>query len=158
MSSFFRDSRIWAIINLLTIPIGVVKGYRDALSITLRSEDHPEILCLSIIVLVPVVVLFTAARGKGALRIPSLRSCPLRWRRDPLAFLMGISLLALGNVLGSTLGLWKSGTRGLWMVAAYGSLLLGVLIGQALVYQIFRREIMMNGESPPAADAPFGSP
>ena len=101
--------------------------------------------CVSAFIL--IVLLCSAAiwyaRLRGAtLRLPSMRrGFPGPFRDDPLQCLFVGTVMSLGIVVGSALGLGGSGSYGHWAFLMNLTVLVSLLFAQALNYFLHRRVI-----------------
>jgi hypothetical protein len=144
----FRNGRVWIVFNTVLIPLSIWTGYAEMAPTTLQRTNPDIILCISIFVLIPIFVLgaVSLATDKRRLRTPAWNRFPLNWGGDPLQALFIMTLCTLAAVVGSLFRLGSSRTGGAWTVAAHTSLLLGLLIGQAIVYRVYRDRIAHSGK------------
>jgi len=132
------------VFNIATVPLGFWMGYGAMAPENLRGTNPDQFLCLAILIGMPVFVIGTLSLSRkrySSFRAPSLYRNPLRWESDPLQALF-ITVGMLGCAVGSQIRITGSGSVGFWMVMAFWSTVVGLLIGQAFGYLIFRRQII----------------
>jgi hypothetical protein len=140
-----RAKLFWFVVNIATIPLGLWTGYGAMAPENLRGTNPDQFLCLAVLVVMPFFVLGTLwlSRAKySSFHKPSFYRNPLRWDSDPLQALFITTLGTFGLAIGSQIRIAGSGSVGFWMVMVFWSILVGLVIGQALGYWIFRRHIV----------------
>jgi hypothetical protein len=135
---FLEDGPLWLIFNLSEIALGAYMGLRIELSSNPDVTNSSGLLCIGLLVTMTIFVLGVVSHARGRLRAPSLRRFSLNWLGDPLQALFVGTLATLALILG---GVFRAGIRGLWNLAPHVSILAGLLVGQAIVYRVFRSEI-----------------
>jgi hypothetical protein len=135
---FLEDGPLWLIFNLSEIALGAYMGLRSEPSSNPDVTDSSGLLCIGLLVIMTVFVIGVVSQASQRLRAPSLNRFSLNWSGDPLQVLFIATLVTLALIVG---GVFRAGIRGLWTLAPHVSILAGFLIGQAIVYWAFRREI-----------------
>lgn len=143
----FGNGRVWIVFNTVLIPVCIWTGYAEMTPSILQRTNPDTILCISILVLIPIFVIGAVSLATDkSLRMPAWNRFPLNWGGDPLQALFIMTLCTLAAVVGSLFRLGSSGADGVWTVAAHASLLLGLLIGQGIVYGVYRDRIAHSGK------------
>jgi len=122
-------------------------GYSSLSAEKLRNKNPDVIFCSLILLVTPLFALWSVNYSirrwnHSRLARPSLSRNPLNWWHDPLQSLFISTRVAVSSAIGSALRLPTIGSVGFWMVAAYTSLAIGLLVGQILVYRIYRENII----------------
>jgi hypothetical protein len=73
---------------------------------------------------------------------PHIEQNPFNWWHDPLQSLFISTCIAISTAIGSALRHPSLGSVGFWTVAFYSCIALGLLVGQILVYRIYRENII----------------
>jgi hypothetical protein len=138
---------IWYVVNVTLIALALPGGYHSLSPEKLLSKNPDAIFCGSILLITPLFSLlsvgYSIRRWKHTrLARPSFGRNPLNWRHDPLQSLFISMCGAVSMTVGSALRHPTIGSVGFWMVAAYTCFALGLLIGQVLVYRIYRENII----------------
>ncbi|PYU67219.1 MAG: hypothetical protein DMG52_34610 [Acidobacteria bacterium] len=87
---------------------------------------------------------------------PSLSRNPLNWWHDPLQSLFISTCIAGSSAIGGALRRPTIGSVGFWTLAIDVCFALGLLVGQILVYRIYRENII--GPNAVHAHAPISTP
>jgi hypothetical protein len=135
---FLQDGPLWLIFNLSQIALGAYMGIRMGFSSDADVAHSLGLLCIGLLVTTTVFVIGVVSHASKRLRAPSLNRFSLNWVGDPLQVLFIETLVISALIVG---GVFRVGIRGLWTLAPHVSMLAGLLIGQAVVYRAFRREI-----------------
>lgn len=132
----------WVAFNSGLILLGLWTGSGETFLDTLSVARSGIIVCVSIVILVPAFVIGSVSLAATEhFQTPGWSRFPLNWSKDPLQALFIMTWCTLAAVLGGLSRLGSSGSGGVWSIAAYVSLLFGLLMGQAMVYRIFRGRI-----------------
>jgi hypothetical protein len=135
---FLEDGPLWLIFNLSEIALGAYMGLRIEHSSNPDVTNSSGLLCIGLLVIMTIFVIGVVSHASQRLRAPSLNRFSLNWVGDPLQVLFVATLATLALIVG---GVFRAGIRGLWTLGPHVSILAGLLIGQAIVYWAFRREI-----------------
>jgi hypothetical protein len=123
------------------------QGYVSLAPERLRHVNPDAVLCSLILLTTPLFALGTVRYSVRVcnvdrLRRPSLDRNPLNWWYDPLQSLFittcNIAAMAVGSLLHEPTG----SSVALWMVAMYFCTTFGLVIGQALVYRVYRERVV----------------
>lgn len=137
----------WFVVNFGLTIFSAIGGYSSLSPERLRQTNPDLILCLVILGIMPLFTLgsiyYSIARRKNeTLRRPSLKRSPLNWWDDPLQSLFLSTVCAAALFIGSVLRLPSVGSKGFWTSAMYGAMMVGLFLGQALAYRVFRSRII----------------
>lgn len=126
--------------------LSVWSGY-SSMDANRLPRTNPNIIDCIVVLLLMLSFAFGAMFyfRNGRLTRPSIGRLPLSFSRDPLQLLFIFSLCLLGMLLGGCFRIDTVGTAGHWRVAVYASAFMGLLIGQALGYAMFRKHISRSG-------------
>jgi hypothetical protein len=139
-------------LNIGLVLLSLRGGYMMMAPERLHRDNPDGVLCLILLVIMPLFVLGAVAysiyRWKcNVLLCPSWDRFPLNWWGDPLQSLFistwNTAAITLGAI--ARLPIDKSAdyrTIAFWMVASFGSITIGLLIGQFFAYRIFRNRIV----------------
>ena len=75
---------------------------------------------------------------------PTWTRNPINWWYDPLQSLFISNFISAGMAIGSALRLSKGTETGFWLFISYCCMAIGLLIGQLLVYRVFRARIVKS--------------
>ena len=144
--SKLRDKRTWIVVNTMLVLLSVCTGYAETAP-DILAQANPELaLCITTLVMVPIFVAITASQAKpGSLVIPSWKRSPLRWSGDPLQAIFESTWCALGLFVGSLIRAYAQ-HFGFWMAASFGSIFIGFLLGQLIVFCRYWHEIKSSDE------------
>jgi hypothetical protein len=139
--------KIWYVINIALVALALPGGYNSLSSERLRHTNPDAIACGSILLLIPVFsvgsVSYSIRRwNHHRLARPSLSRTPLNWWHDPLQSMFISTCIMVSTAIGSALRRPTIGSVGFWTVAVYACFALGLLVGQILVYRIYRQDIV----------------
>lgn len=136
------SSRVWLAFNILLIPLSVWTGYAGMVSPRVSQAGPDFTLCVVLLIMLPVFVVATV-RFAEICRFPrpTWDRFPFNWRRDPLQSLFMASVCSLGTFFGSLLRLTVSGIAAIGAVGVYGSIFFGLILGQTLVYWMYRKHL-----------------
>jgi hypothetical protein len=138
---------IWYVINIALVALALLGGYNSLSPERLRHTNPDAIACGIILLVMPLFsigsVSYSIRRwNHDRLARPSLSRDPLNWWHDPLQSLFistcGMAAMALGSAVRRP----TIGSVGFWTVAVYACFALGLLVGQILVYRIYRENII----------------
>ncbi|HVU08249.1 MAG TPA: hypothetical protein VHG89_06875 [Verrucomicrobiae bacterium] len=138
---------VWQIINVSLVILAAFGGYSSMSPDKLKQMNPDIIFCTIILAMMPVfavgTVFYSIRSGKGeTLPRPSWNRHGLNWWYDPLQSLFISNFVIAGLAIGSALCLPKTTETGFWLFASYCCMTVGLLIGQILVYRIFRSRIV----------------
>jgi membrane protein DedA with SNARE-associated domain len=132
----FTDGRIWAFLNGALLIASIWVGYGELDPTRVRASNAEAILCILLIVLLPILLLSWVHFSRQQYRRPAWNRSPLYWR-DPFQALFLSSRYFLAMFAGGLVRVHESGARGFWLAAAFGSMGLGLLIGEQIVYRMY---------------------
>jgi len=138
---------IWYVINIALVTLALPGGYNSLSPEKLRNKNPNAIFCGLILLVIPLFAMgsvnYSIRRwNHSRLARPSLSRNPLNWWHDPLQSLFISMCVAVSMAIGSALRHPTIGSVGFCMVAAYTCFALGLLVGQILVYRIYRENII----------------
>jgi hypothetical protein len=137
---------VWFLVNISLVALSVRQGYASLAPEQLRHVNPDAVVCSAILLTLPLFALFTVHYSVrrcnvGKLRRPSFDRNPLNWWYDPLQSLFistcNVAAMAVGGLLHR-----PSGSVAFWMVASYFCFTFGLLIGQMLVYRVYRDRVV----------------
>jgi hypothetical protein len=137
---------IWLVVNVSLVALSVRQGYASLAPEQLRHVNPDAVFCSLILLTLPLFALGTVRYSVRRwnvekLRRPSLYRNPLNWWFDPLQSLFistcNIAAMGVGSLLRRA-----TGSVAFWMVATYFCALIGLVIGQVLVYRIYRDRVV----------------
>ena len=138
---------IWYVINIALVALALLGGYNSLSPEKLRHTNPDAILCGIILLGTPLFALLAVGFSiqgwkQNSLARPSFDRNPLNWWGDPLQSLFistcGMAAMALGSAVRRP----TIGSVGFWTVAVYTCFAVGLVIGQILVYRIYRENII----------------
>ena len=137
---------VWLVVNVGLIALSARQGYMSVGPEQLRHVNPDAVLCSLLLVILPLFVWGTVGYSVRQwkvekLRRPTFDRNPLNWWFDPLQALFittcNMAAMAVGGLLrGAT------GSVAFWMVASYFCFFVGLVVGQILVYRIYRERIV----------------
>jgi hypothetical protein len=137
----FKKKGVWIAVNSLLVVLSLVTGYGETAPETLSHKNPDLVGCVVVFVMATIVAVASVNLAKDCRLIqPSWSRCPFRWDRDPLQALFVTSWCALGLFIGS-LFRYSVQSSGFWVAAAFGSIFIGLLLGQIIVFLRYRHEI-----------------
>ena len=138
---------IWFVINIALVALALPGGYQALSAEKLQKMNPDAIFCGSILLVTPLFAMWTVNYSirrwnHSRLARPSLSRNPLNWWHDPLQSLFISTCISVSAAIGSALRHPTIGSVGFWMAAAYTCFALGLLVGQILVYRVYRENII----------------
>jgi hypothetical protein len=139
----------WVVVNSALIALAFEGGYVSLTPDRLRHTNPSPLLCLIILLITPPFAIWTVAysiqRWKSdPLPRPSWSRNPLNWWRDPLQALFISTSIMSAMAIGGAFRQPTFGSLGFWTLGVYVSLAIGLIVGQILVYRIYRQRIASN--------------
>lgn len=132
---FIRNGWFWAGFNVVLIGISIWAGYEGLIAGIPQTALGRMILCICLVGLVPLFVIGAVGlAGIDQVRTPKWSGFPLDWVSNPLQALFITTWCSVGAFLG---GLFRLGASGIWQLAIYGSLVLGLVGGRAIVHWLY---------------------
>jgi hypothetical protein len=137
---------IWYVVNISLVALGLREGYISTAPEQLRRMNPDAVLCGILLVGTPFFALgcvnYSVRRWNvERLRRPSLDRNPLNWWFDPLQSLFistcSVAAMAIGGLVHR-----PTGSVAFWTVATYFCITLGLVIGQILVYRLYRNQVV----------------
>jgi|HubBroStandDraft_6_1064221.scaffolds.fasta_scaffold103702_2 hypothetical protein len=140
--------KIWLVINTALVTLALLDGYKSLSPEKLRNKNPDAILCCFILLGAPLFALLAVGFSiqywkQNNLARPSFDRNPLNWWGDPLQSLFISTCVMAATAIGSAVRRPTIGTVGFWTVAVYTCFALGLVIGQILVYRIYRENIIV---------------
>ncbi len=133
---------IWGLVNTVLVVVAFWTGYNEISPENLRGTNPDQYLCLSLLLAMPLgVVLLVCFPRRETLERPSWGRTPLFLGRDPLQGVFLTTVTVFGYALGSSLGISGAGAIGRWTVAIWWSTFVGLVLGQVIVYIVYRGRI-----------------
>ena len=138
---------IWFVINASLIALSMWRGYVSLAPEQLRHVNPDAVLCSLILLGTPLFALGTVRYSVRVcsvdrLRRPSLDRNPVSWWYDPLQSLFITTCNIAAMAVGSLLHGLPSNSVAFWMIATYFCITFGLVIGQALVYRVYRARVV----------------
>jgi hypothetical protein len=138
---------IWYVMNIALVGLALLGGYHSLSPEKLRHTNPDAIVCGIILLVMPLFsigsVSYSIRRwNHNGLARPSLSRNPLNWWHDPLQSLFISTCIMVSTAIGSALRHPTVGSVGFWTLAVYVCFALGLLVGQILVYRIYRQNIL----------------
>jgi len=136
----------WVIVNSALIALGFRSGYVLLTPDRLRHTNPGPLLCLVILLITPPFAVWTVEysirRWKSdPLPRPSWSRNPINWWRDPLQGLFISTNTVSAMAIGSAFRQPTFGSVGFWTLGMYVCFAIGLIVGQILVYRIYRQRI-----------------
>jgi hypothetical protein len=137
---------IWYVANTGLVALACSDGWVSMAPERLSRTNPDPILCVIILIILPLFALwsvhFSIRHWKHeSLARPSFDRNPFNWRHDPLQSLFISSCVTAAMAIGSALRRPSIGSVGFWTFGAYSCSAIGLLIGQVLVYRIYKKRI-----------------
>ena len=138
---------VWYAINLALVALALPGGYESMAPEKLRHANPDVIFCSLILVITPLFAIasvgYSIRRWNHArLARPSLNRNPLNWWHDPLQSLFISTCVMASAAVGSAFRRPTIGSVGFWLLASYVCFAIGLLVGQILVYRVYRQNII----------------
>jgi len=139
--------KTWFVINTALVTLALLDGYKSLSPEKLRNTNPDAILCCFILLGTPFFALLAVGFSiqywkQNNLARPSFDRNPLNWWGDPLQSLFISTCIMGSTAIGSALRHPTIGSIGFWTLAVYVCFALGLLVGQILVYRIYRENII----------------
>jgi hypothetical protein len=136
----------WITLNLTLIALAFVDGYNSIAPDKLRHTNPDSVACLCILLATPPFAVWMATysirRWKSdTLSRPSWTRNPFRWSRDPLQSLFISTFVMAAAAVGGTVKHPAFGSVGFWTLGIDSCFAVGLIVGQILVYRIYRQRI-----------------
>jgi hypothetical protein len=137
---------IWTVLNISLFALSVRQGYVSLAPEQLRHVNPDAVFCGIILLTLPLFSLGTVGYSVRRwnvekLRRPSIDRNPVNWWFDPLQSLFittcNIAAMGVGSLLHRA-----TGTVAFWMVSTYFCAFFGLVIGQVLVYRVYRNRVV----------------
>jgi hypothetical protein len=137
---------IWSVLNVCLFGLSLWQGYASLAPEQLRHVNPDAVFCSIILLTLPLFALGTVGYSVRQwnvqkLRRPSLDRNPLNWWFDPLQSLFittcNIAAMGVGSLLRRA-----TGSVAFWTVATYFCAFFGLVIGQVLVYRVYRDRVV----------------
>ena len=140
------SKNLWTFLNFNLVGLGLLGGYNSMSPQRLSHTNPDPILCLVALLMMPLFtfgsVAYSIRRWKReALNRPSWTRNPFNWWGDPLQSLFVFTCIVGAMSVGSAVRHPAFGSVGFWMLGVYCCITIGLLLGQILVYRIYRERI-----------------
>jgi len=137
---------IWLVVNISLVVLSIRQGYVSLAPEQLRHVNPDAVFCSIILLTLPLFALGTVRYSVRRwnvekLRRPSFDRNPLNWWFDPLQSLFITTCNMAAMEVGSLLRR-ATGSVAFWMVATYFCITLGLVVGQLLVYRVYRDRVV----------------
>jgi hypothetical protein len=137
----------WAVLNSIAVILSIRSGYASLTPDRLLHKNPDLLSCLILLLGTPVFAImsvgYSLRRSKAELLSrPSWTRNPFNWWGDPLQSLFVSTSVTAATALGSSIRRPAYGSVGFWMMGVYSCIAVGLLVGQILVYRIYRRLIV----------------
>ena len=141
---------VWYVINIAVIVLGLRGGYVSTAPEQLRHMNPDAVYCGLILFTMPVFALLSVGYSNRRRRLspsrdnlvrPSFHRNPLNWWGDPLQSLFISTCVMVSNTLGGALHRPAIGSVGFWLVGSYACAVVGLVIGQILIYRIYGDQV-----------------
>ena len=110
------------------------------------ARANPDILFCAVVlitmILIPLGTIWMSGVQQVTLRRPSWRRFSMDWQNDPLQCLFLTRFFIGCLVVGAAFHLQGTSETGFWMFMFFVCLFFGLLIGQFLVYRVYRERIV----------------
>jgi hypothetical protein len=138
---------VWYVINIALVTLALPGGYNSVAPDKLRNMNPDAIFYGLILLVTPLFAIWSVNYSirhwnHSKLARPSLSRNPLNWWHDPLQSLFISTCVTVSSAVGSALRHPKIGSVGFWMAAFPACIAVGLIVGQILVYRIFRKNII----------------
>jgi hypothetical protein len=138
---------VWYIVNIAVVVLGLRGGYISTAPEQLRYMNPDSVLCGVLLVVAPLFAVgcvnYSIRRwSRDKLCRPSFDRNPLNWWHDPLQSLFVSTCFMATMTLGAALRRPAIGSPAFWTFGTYACLAVGLLIGQIVVYRIYRQNII----------------
>jgi formate hydrogenlyase subunit 3/multisubunit Na+/H+ antiporter MnhD subunit len=144
--TILKNKHTWIVANTTLVLLSLWTGYGETAPEILSQTNPDLVFCITILIMAPLFVTVTLYQAKpGSLVSPSWKRSPLRWTGDPLQAIFVSTWCALGLFVGSSLRAYTQHS-GFWMAASFGSIFVGFLLGQLIVFCRYRHEIRRSGD------------
>ena len=138
--------RVWHTVFIgLVATLHLWVGYHEMKPQQLARTNPDGLFCALVLVttsLIPLGTVWMSGGKQLTLRRPSWRRFSLEWQNDPLQYFFLISFFAGCLVVGAAFQLPGTSETGLWMFMFFICLFFGSVIGQLLVYRVYRERIV----------------
>jgi hypothetical protein len=143
-----RPSRLWLILNGALIGAGFWMGREEIAGL---QRNSPAALCVSIILGSCIFAVSTVAVSRATIfKRPTWNRFPLSWGSDPLQCLFISTCCTLAALAGSVLRFETFTPGRFWTAGVFCSLLAGLILGQVVVYLIYRSRIEVSTRKRPS--------
>ena len=138
---------IWYVVNIALVTLAFPGGYSSLSPEKLLNKNPDAIFCGVTLLLTPLFSIGSVGYSirrwnHSRLARPTLSRNPFNWWHDLLQSLFISLCIAMSTAIGSALRHPSLGSVGFWMVTFYSCFALGLLVGQILVYVIYRENII----------------
>lgn len=143
---------IWYIMNLALVGLALLGGYNSQEPQRLRNTNPDAIVCGLILLIMPVFAIGSVeysnrsrhrqSLSRDNLVRPSFHRNPWNWWGDPLQSLYISTCIMACMTLGGMVRRPAIGSVGFWTVGVYACFAVGLVVGQILIYRIYRDQII----------------
>lgn len=140
---------LWIVLNSTLVVVAFWDGHESMTPSRLLHKNPDLILCMIILLTMPAFALGTvefSIRGWKVSRFarPSWNRIPFNWWGDPLQSLFITTCIMGAMAVGGATQYPAFGSIGFWMLGVYSSFAIGLLVGQILVYRVYRERIVLQ--------------
>ena len=137
----------WYVVNVALVALALLGGYQSLAPERLRHTNPDGIACGLILLVIPLFAIGSVSYSirrwnHSRLARPSFSRNPLNWWHDPLQSLFISTCIMVSTTIGSALRHPAIGSVGFWTLGVYACFALGLVVGQVLVYRIYRENII----------------
>jgi hypothetical protein len=136
----------WYVANLGYLALGLCCGHYSTAPKQLQHITPAPIAWLAILIIVPLftigAVYYSIRHWQNMLPRPSWNRNSINWWQDPLQSLLMSTCTTAMTAVGAALRRPAVGSAGFWMFGVYSSMAIGFVVGQIVVYRIYRRHII----------------
>jgi hypothetical protein len=141
---------LWGIVNAIFLLLFAWLGYTGLVAERLRGTNPDLFFCIVAFVAISLITVGRLHFAKAAIfRKPSWGRFPLNWSTDPLQAILISTCWWTGFVIGNVYRLLTSNLGAdktvLWTVLFYVSVLAGLVVGQVIVYALYKDRIEKTG-------------
>jgi hypothetical protein len=136
----------WIVLNSAGVASAFWGGYISMTQDRLSHTNPDPVLCLIVLLGMPIFAILSVGYSLRRWKMPLLSRPswyrnPFNWWRDPLQSLFVFTCVMGATAIGSAIQHPAYGSVGFWTLGVYCSFTIGLLVGQLLVYRVYRQHI-----------------